>query len=832
MPSIIGDARYGLRSLSKSPVFTAVAVLSLALGIGANTAIFSLIDQVLLRLLPVKDPESLVMIATRGAHWGNNRGANMLSYPMYKDYRDKNEVFTGVLCRSGVTVNMSYDGPAERVEGELVSGNYFQVLGMDAALGRTFSKDDEANPGANAVVVLNHDYWRTRFGGDPGVLGKTIRVNNHPMTVVGVAAPGFEGLTLGFRPRLHIPVTMKREVTPSWYHLENRRSRWVHVFARLKPGVKIQQAEASIRTLHKQIIHQEVQEAPFSRATEYVRQQFLRSYAVVLPGGQGYSNMRRTMEVPLQVLLALVGIVLLIACANVSNLLVARAAGRRKEIAVRLALGAGRFRVVRQLLVESLLLALAGGALGLGIAYWTNRALLLLAPTEQARMAISVAPDLRTLAFSLLVSFVAALLFGLLPALQVTGTDLASAMKEQAGSVAGGHGTRLRKSLVVVQVTLSLLLLIGSGLFIQSLHKLRMVNPGFRPTNLVRLKLDPTLSGYSQERTKEFYQQLHQRLLGLPGVESAGLALVPILEGNEWDSTVTVEGYRARDGESLNPHFNSVSPSYLRTLGIALRAGRDFDERERQGAPRTVIVNETFAKRYFQDRSPLGYHIAFGAGPQVKPDMEIIGVVADTKYENLRDEVPRQVFVAYPQMEFASEMTVYVRTALPSEKMFAAIRAEVRALDPSIPLFDMNTMENQLDRSLALERLVTFFSSAFGLLATLLAVMGLYGVTAYSVARRSREIGLRMALGAEAAAVVRMVLREVLILAGVGIAIALPLAWWLTRLVRSQLYGIEPRDPRTIAFSALALLAVAVLAGALPALKASRLDPVKVLRYE
>ncbi len=832
MAPLVSDVRYALRTLAQSPVFTTVAVLSLALGIGANTAIFTLTDQVLLRLLPVKDPESLVMIVTRGAHMGSNRGSSVLSYPMYKDYRDKNQVFSGVLCLRGAVVNMSYDGPAERLEAELVSGNYFEVLGIGAALGRTFTRDDETNPGANPVVVLNHDYWRNRFRGDRNIIGQTIRVNGFPMTVVGVAAPGFAGVNLGFVPRLHIPVTMKREVTPSWYDLENRRARWVQVYARLKPGMSRAQAEASIRTLYKQIIHQEVQEAPFSRVTDYVRQQFLRSYAVVLPGGQGFSGMRRALETPLQVLTALVGLVLLIACANVSNLLVARATGRQKEIAVRLALGAGRLRLVRQLLVESLLLALAGGALGVAVAYWTDRALLLLAPNEQARLAFSLAPDLRTLTFSLLVSFAAALLFGLLPALQVTRTDLASVMKEQAGSVAGGHGTKLRKTLVVVQVTLSLLLLIGSGLFIQSLYQLRQVNPGFRPTNLIRFKLDPMLSGYGQDRTKEFYQRLHQRLLGLPGVETAALALVPIMEGDEWDSTVTVEGYRARDGEDMNPHFNAVSPHYFKTLGIPLRAGRDIDERDRKGAPRVVMVNETFAKRYFQNRSPLGYHIGFGAGPQVKLDMEIIGVVADTKYEDLRQEVPRQVLVAYPQMDYASAMTVYVRTALPSEKMFAAVRAEIRNLDASIPLFDLNTMEDQLDRSLVLERLVAYLSSTFGLLATVLAVMGLYGVTAYSVARRSREIGIRMALGAEAAAVIRMVLREVLLLAAAGIAIALPLAWWLTKLVRSQLYGIEPRDPVTIGASALGLLAVAALAGAIPALKASRLDPVKVLRYE
>jgi predicted permease len=832
MTSLARDARYALRSLAASPVFTAVAVLSLALGIGANTAIFSLTDQVLLRLLPVKDPESLVMIAARGGFMGNNRGSNVTSYPMFKDYRNQNQVFTGVMCLRSTTVNMAYDGPAERVEAELVSGNYFEVLGVQAALGRTFTMADETNPGANPVVVLNYDYWRNRFKGDRNVIGATLRVNGFPMTIVGVAAPGYHGVTLGYSPRLHIPVTMKRQATPSWDELENRRSRWAQVYARLKPGVSRQQAEASIRTLHKQIISEEVRDASFSRVTEYVRQDFLRSYAVVQPGGQGYSGMRRALEAPLLVLTALVGIVLLIACANVSNLLVARAAGRQKEIAVRLALGAGRFRLVRQLMMESLLLALAGGALGIALACWVNRALLLLAPTEQIRLSLSPDPDPRTLLFAFAVSCVAALVFGLLPAVRSTRADLASVMKEQAGAVAGGHGARLRKVLVVVQVMLSLLLLVGSGLFIQSLQKLRAVDPGFRATNLVRFKLDPMLSNYGAERTREFYRQLQQRLERLPGVESAALAMAAIMEGDTWNSTITVEGYRAGDGENMNPNFNSVSPHYFRTLSIPVKLGRDFDERDRLGAPRTVLVNETFVKRYFPDRSPLGYHIGMGAGPQTRTDMEIVGVVADTKYEDLREPIPRQVFVNYAQSQGASGMTVYVRTTLPSERMFSSIRAEMRNLDPGIPLYDMYTMEDLLDRSLASERLVAYMAGGFGLVATVLAVMGLYGVTAYGVARRGREIGIRMALGAEAGAVVRMVLREVALLAGLGIGLALPAVWWLTQLVRSLLYGIEPRDPLTIAGSALGLLAVALLAGGIPALRASRLDPVKILRYE
>jgi predicted permease len=542
--------------------------------------------------------------------------------------------------------------------------------------------------------------------------------------------------------------------------------------------------------------------------------------------------MRRTLEAPLRVVMVLVALVLLITCANVSNLLVAKATGRRKEMAVRLAMGAGRLRIARQLLVESLILAFAGGAMGLAVAYGTTRALLVLAPSEQARLALSASPDLRILAFTLVASAMAALVFGLLPAREATKTDLVSTIKEQAGSIAGGHGGRVRKALVVVQVTLALLLLLGSGLFVQSLRNLQRVDPGFRPTNLVRFKLDPMLSGYDVERTKQFYESLRERLESMPGVDSAGLAVVAIMEGDEWDSTVTVEGYRAADGEDMNPHFNSISAGYLETLGLRVRAGRDFDERDVMEGKKVVVVNETFARKYFQEKFPVGYHLAFGGGPSVKPDMEIIGVVEDAKYEDLRDEVPRQVMVSYLQSDWATEMTAYVRTSLPSEQMFAAIRKEVRGLDPSTPVFDMNSMEDQLDRSLSVERLVAWLSSAFGVLATVLAFVGLYGVTAFSVARRSSEIGIRMALGAKASTVVRMVLREVVRLSALGVAIALPGAWWLTQLIRSQLYGVEPRDLPTIALTTIGLLAVALGAGAVPAVRASRVNPVTVLRCE
>ncbi len=682
------------------------------------------------------------------------------------------------------------------------------------------------------MVVLNHDFWQQRFGGDPTVVGRKTLINNYPMTIVGVAAPGFQGVTLGYTPNIHIPVTMKRQVTPSWDDLENRRSRWLQVFARLKPGVRRELAENSIATLYKSIIQDESKEPEFKDVSAYSLEQFLASHAVVLPGGQGFSNLRRQLEDPLWILMALVGLVLLIACANVSSLQVARGAARRRDMSIRRALGATRGDIVRQLLVESLMLAGIGTVLGLVVSYGTTRAILFLAPDEQTRLAFSTALDARVLAFNLVVAVGAALLFGLAPALQLSGGDVFTPLKEQSGSVTGGAGVRLRKSLVALQVALSLLLLMGSGLFIQSLMNLRDVDAGFQADNLLRFKLDPMLSGYDVAGAKQFYERLQRRLEALPGVESAALSVVAIMEGDEWDSSVSVEGYQSVDGEDMNPHFNSISPDYFKTLGMAVLEGQDFDEQIGTPDRKAVVVNETFARRYFGERSPVGYHMGFGTGPGTKLDMEICGVVEDAKYEGLREEIPRQVFVSYRQNEWASEMTGYVRTSLPSTQMFSLIRDEVRAMDSKIPLFDMATMQDTLDRSLALERLVAFLSGAFALLATILAVVGLYGVSSYNVARRLREIGIRLALGAESGRIVWMVLREVLTLAGVGIAIGLPAGWWLTSLAESQLYGVEARDPLSLALASVGLLTAAVLSGALPAYRAARTDPVRVLRYE
>ncbi len=843
MGILIQELRFAVRGLVKARAFTALAVLSLGLGIGANTAIFTLLDQILLRRLPVRDPEQLALLTMRGTHYGSNWGGNAISYPLYQDLSANNAVFSGMFCRFPTAASLSTGALTERVNAELVSGTYFSVLGVGAALGRTFTPEEDATPGGHALIVLSHDYWRARFAGDPSVLGRSLHVNGHAMTVIGVAAPGFRGVQLEFVPQIFVPMMMKPQMTPLWDGLRERRFRFVNAFGRLEPGVSHEQAQVALQPYFQSVLAMEVRQEAFSKASVEVREAFLKNVLAVLPGGQGRSDLRRQLGTPLRSLLALTAGVLLIACANVAGLLLVRAAGRDKEMAVRLALGAGRARVVRLLLVESALLALCGALFGVGLAFATNHVVLRFMPPDLHALELAAWPDLRVLLFTALVAGATALGFGLFPAWQATRPDLAPTLKDQAGALAGGlRQARFRRVLVSAQVALSLLLLVGAGLFVRTLMNLRDLGPGFPTERLLAFNLDPSLNGYDGERSKAFYQRLSDELRALPGVSEVGLASMGILRDDEWDSSVTVEGYTPAPGEDPHPFMNSIGPGYFATLGVPLLAGRDFTAADVEmlqhapGAdgrtPRVVIVNEKFARHFFGAREALGRHVGFGSDPGTPTDMEIVGVVKDIKYMNLQDEVPVQMFVPYLAADSAGEMTVYLRSTLPEEQALEAARARLRTLDPNLPLFGARAMQARVTDSLVSQRLVAGLSAAFGLLATLLACVGLYGVMAGSVRRRTREIGVRLALGADAGDIERLVLREAGVLLAAGLAAGVPAALALGRALASQLFGVHFSDPPTLA-AAVACLSLAVgLAGYVPARRASRVDPVRAIRYE
>ncbi|HET8921514.1 MAG TPA: ABC transporter permease [Candidatus Acidoferrum sp.] len=846
LDNLLRDLKYSFRTLVRTPGFTAIAILTLALGIGANTAIFTLLDQVLLRLLPVKNPQQLVLLTMRGRHYGNNWGGNAISHPMFRDFQAHNEVFSDMFCRFPYASSLTVGGQSERVSVELVSGTYFSTLGVSPALGRIFTLEDDRVPSGHPYLVMSYDFWKTRFAGDPAIVGKTLMLNNYNMTVVGVAQAGFDGVELGFSPKIFIPIMMQPQVVVGNPEdmLKARRNRWVNAFGRLKPGISQRQAQVAVQPFMHSMLEQEVQEAAFAHASAYDRQEFLKCWIEVLPGSQGRSYTRRQLSTPLWVLMATTGAVLLIACANLANLLLVRGSARTKEIAIRLAIGATRWQIIRQLLIESLSLSMLGGIAGLAFAFWADKALMgVYLPSDAANLNISSTPDLRILLFTFGVTILTGIIFGLVPALRTTKPNIAGTLKDQAGAVVGGGHNGLRKGLVIAQVTLSLLLLVGAGLFVRSLSNLRNLGPGFPADRLVGFNVDPSLNGYTPERLKVFYPQLSDALSSIPGVQSVGLASMRILEDNEWDSSMSVEGFTpAKPDEHAEPYMNSISPNYFATMGVPILAGRDFTMNDNRvvkhgpevwnWVPTAVMINEKFAKKYFPGRNPVGLHLGFGTDPGTPTDMEVIGVVRDFKYTNLRDEIPEQAYVPYLGDRFLGGMTVYLRTSVDPNLLISTVRSKVRDLDPNLPVYAMRTTEVQIKNSLSAERLIASLSAVFGFLATLLAVIGLYGVMAYIVSQRTREVGIRMALGAARGNVIWLVMREVLLLVAIGVAAGAIASLALTRVVQSQLFGLTPHDPLTLGLATSALALVASAAGYIPALRASRLDPMAALRYE
>jgi predicted permease len=833
MTSILADFQLAVRGLRRSPLFALVAILSLALGIGANTAIFTLIDQMLLRKLPVRDADQLVMLYQQGNHNGSNMGIRMHSYPLYQDLQQKAEPLQEVLCRRLVPASVSVDNQTERVDAEMVSGNYFSLLGVKPVIGRVFSsEEDDRIYRGHPVVVLGYEYWVNRFARDPGVVGKTIRVNNYPMTIVGVSAAGFAGLDPAQAPQIRVPILMKPVMVPDWewVHFDDRRARWVQVFARLKTGYTVESAAAPIQGLFMQVRAYEMTLPAAKDWSQYSRDRFMQGKLRVEAAPMGYSGLRNDFSTALIVLMCMVGLVLLITCANVANLLIARAFARQREIAVRLSLGASRGRLVQQLLVESLTLSFVGAAVGIFLSVALTRSLLALMPAGSSPILITARPDLRILAFTLVLTSLTGVIFGLLPALRASRVDLWETLKVTVGSITGGSGSLfLRKGLVTAQVALSFLLLFGAGLFVRSLQNLQKTDTGVALDNLVAFQLAPALSDYDTPRAMALYQQLQERLRSSPGVKSAAFAAVPILSGSEWDSSTSVEGHRPADGEDMQAFMNALSPGYFETMQIPILEGRDFKIGDAKDDSKVAIVNRRFAEHFFKGASAVGKHIGRGGGPKTKMDVEIIGVVADSLYEGPREGVRRQVFV--PNWGKNSAV-FYVRTRNASASAYSLIRNEVKQLDSAMPVYGLKTLESQLDETLLTDRLIALLSGGFGMLATLLASIGLYGVMAFAVARRKKELGIRLALGAQPLFVIWLVMKEVLVLLSIGLAIGLPAALGLGRYVSSQLYGIQGHDPAVAAGTMVLLAAVSSAAGLIPAHRASRIDPILALRHE
>jgi predicted permease len=833
MDSLLKDIRYGIRGLAKRPGFTIVIVLTLALGIGANTAIFTLVNAVLLKNLPVGKPEELVLFGDATGE-GTSRGDpptgewDLYSYDAYKYIRAHNDAFQDICAfRSGesrLSVSPAGSPNVHRAQGHLVTGNYFSLLGVQTILGRPLTPDDD-QLNAPPAAVISYRYWKEQLGSDSAIVGKSMSINGVNFTVVGVTPEQFFGERVRKAPDFWVPLSFQPQIEMRKSSLEAKDTYWLTLMGRIKPGVSIQQAQTTSTLALKQFLT----EQGGSQPNEDMQRAIQGSTAQLIPGGQGISNLRFNYSRPLQTLMGIVAMVLLIACANVGSLFLSRAAARKAEMSLRLALGASRFRIVRQLLIESLLLALAGGVGGVILAQWGVKLIVGMVTKETP---LETQPDLLVLGFTAAVAILSGLIFGLLPAIRASRTDLAGAMKEKSRSGFGRWHLGLSSLLVVTQVCLSMVLLTGAGLFGRSLLKLQQEDVGFSHARVLLADVDPRLAGYKPAELSPLYERLLARLKAVPGVDSVSLSSYSPMSGTRSSSNITVQGYEPRPHENDVVAQVMVGPDFARTLGVPLLQGREVNERDNAAGRKVAVVNQAFVDHYFKKQSPLGHVFCFGDEFKQEESIEIVGVIGNIKSADARTDPLETLYTSIFQDDEPYSASFEVRSNGDPSRLGPVVRTAIAEVDPRLPILNVTTLSEQVNDTLKQDRMIAKLVSFFGLLALLLACIGLYAVMAHGVVRRTNEIGIRMALGAQRTNIVWLILRDTMILVLIGLAIGFPLALGSATLISKQLFGLKPADPLTLILAASLLTVVAMLAGYFPARRASRVNPLIALRYE
>jgi putative ABC transport system permease protein len=836
MQSLMQDLRFSLRQIRRSPGFMITAVLTLALGVGANTAIFSLLDQALLRSLPVRAPEQLVILSSPSKAWegsSSDNGAGVeksFSYPMYRDLRDRGTAFDGLIATSPSDVGITENGTSNFAKAEIVSGNYFSVLGVTAAQGRLLTANDDTSPGSNPVAVVSFNYWKTHLGLKDNAVGQTLSINGQPFQIIGISAPTFQSAVWGQVPDVFVPMSMLEQVKPGkGTRLQNRKARWMNIVGRLKPGETPERAQVEMAPLWHALRAEELK-ALGTRSSRFVDEFLTKSELQVLPGSKGLSYDRSSLQKPLLAVMAMAFLVLLIATVNVASLLLVRSAARIREFSLRYALGANARRVVQQLLLEGVLIGIAGGAAGLLIAPACIRVLVHRLDSDGST-AFSTTLDVRLLAFNFAIALAVSVLFSLAPALQLLRPDIVNSLKQQTSTAAGGT-LSFRRLIVSLQVGLSVLLLVGAGLFVRTMQNLRRVDPGINTSHLITFHFDPLLSGYTPEKVPLLHKTVLDTMAAQPSVQAVGATDDPELADSDHNGNVTVEGYNPPPDDEYEVEMPTINPGFFRALQVPLLAGRAFTEDDDSTHPPVVIVNQTFVKHFFKDpASAVGKRVAIGGGKNLQ-FMSIVGVSRDAKHSNLKKEAPATLFTPLRQQKTVGQLYLYLRTTTPPEQTFAIIRQAMKQIDPALAIDSLRTMDDQIETTLSNERMIELLAISFGLLATVLAGVGLYGVLAYSTAQRTKEIGIRIALGSSRLGVTRLVLADVLRLAGIGIVIAVPCSVMLGRLLRSQLFGVSTADPFTLGAVVLLIAVVALVAAIVPAHRASSVDPTTALRTE